>query len=372
MHVVVEGPPGGVPLVLLHSLGTTHAVWDATAAALQGGFRVIRPDLRGHGLSDVPPGPYSILAMAGDVLAVMDALGVARAHVAGLSIGGMVAQAMAAVTPDRVDRLVLCDTALAIPPAELWAERAAAVRASGMASIADAVVARWVTPAFALEPAALGLRQMLLRTDPEGYAGAAEAIASADLSGPTAGLPQKTLVLVGREDLATPVASAEALAAAIPGARLVVVEDAAHLAPVQQPEVVTAEIRAFLAPEIGDTYEAGMAVRRRAAGDAYVERALAGTTEFDRAFQHFIVRTAWGGVWTGPALDLRTRSLLTLTLLAALGHQEEFKMHVRCTRNTGASQTDIAEAMMHVAAYAGIPAANAATRWAKQVFAEDG
>lgn len=124
----------------------------------------------------------------------------------------------------------------------------------------------------------------------------------------------------------------------------------------------------------GDTprYRAGMAVRRKVLGDAHVDRAGAATTPFDADFQRFITEGAWGSVWARPGLSPRERSLLTLTLLAALGQEEEFAMHVRATANTGASAEDIAEALLHVAVYAGVPAANAAFRVAKQELAKMG
>ena len=115
-----------------------------------------------------------------------------------------------------------------------------------------------------------------------------------------------------------------------------------------------------------------LAVRRQVLGEAHVDRAVANTTSFDEAFQHFITRTAWGGVWTRPGLDRRTRSLLTIALMAALGHHEELKLHVRASRNTGATPEDVAEVLIQVAAYAGIPAANAAVRVAKEIFGEMG
>jgi 3-oxoadipate enol-lactonase/4-carboxymuconolactone decarboxylase len=370
IHVQQSGPPGAPVLLLIHSLGTNLHVWDAQADALQRSFRVVRADLRGHGLTTVTPGPYSIAQMAQDMLAVLDAVGASTAHVAGLSIGGLVAQSIAHQAPERVTSLILCDTAMAIPPPEGWHTRAATVRAQGMAAIAEPVMARWITPAFADSEAAAGLRTMLLRTDPEGYAGAAEAIAAADLTADTHSLRLPTLVIVGDQDLATAVASAEALAAAIPGARLVVLPDAAHIPTVEHPGAVSEAIAAFLAPAIDDYYEAGMAVRRQVLGAAHVDRATAAITDFDRAFQHFITRTAWGGVWTRPGLDRRTRSLLTLAMMAALGHHEEFRLHIRASRNTGATPDDIADMLIQVAVYAGIPAANSAVRIAKETFKE--
>src|SRR5690348_1221505 len=139
MHVQVDGPPGAPPLLLVHSLGTSLHVWDGQLPALSRSFRVIRLDLRGHGLSGVTPGPYRIEGMARDCLGVMDALGLGQAHIAGLSIGGMIAQSLAVQAPDRVASLILCDTAMTIPGREIYTERAAIVRAKGMEPIVDTV-----------------------------------------------------------------------------------------------------------------------------------------------------------------------------------------------------------------------------------------
>lgn len=367
MHVRIDGPTLAPPLVMLHSLGTTADVWEPQAMALAGPFRVIRPDLRGHGLSEVTPGPYTIAGMAADVLALMDALGVQQAHVAGLSIGGLIAQAVAHAAPGRVASLILCDTALAILPAQGWIDRAALVRAQGMAPLADPVMARWVTPDFLQNPAAFGLRTMLLRTAPEGYAAAAEAIGAADFTGATSALRVPALVLVGEHDEATPPALAQALADAL-HAPLITLPGAAHIPTVQVPDLVSDAIRKFLVPDITDYYEAGLAVRRQVLGTEHVDRSLAAMTDMDRDFQHFITRTAWGGVWTRPGLDRGTRSLLVITMLASLGHHEELRLHLRATRNTGITPAQVAEALIQVAAYAGIPAANSAVRIAKEIL----
>jgi 3-oxoadipate enol-lactonase/4-carboxymuconolactone decarboxylase len=370
VHVRVDGPPGGAPLVMLHSLGTTASVWDAQAEALASSFRVIRPDMRGHGLTSCTDGPYSMAQLAADVAGVMDALGIAAAHLAGISIGGMIAQALAAADPGRVRSLMLVDTAMAIPPADSWISRAATVRAEGVAVLADAVMARWVTPGFMDAPEAAGLRAMLLRTPAEGYAAAAEAVAAADLTSSTSALTLPTLIVVGDQDAATPVASAQALHAVIPGSELVIIEGGAHIPTVEKPAEVTTALTTFLSPPISDYYEAGMAVRKQVLGEAHVARATEKITDLDRDFQAFITRTAWGSVWTRPGLDRRTRSLLTIAMMACLGHEEELKLHLRASKNTGASQVDIAEALMQVAVYGGVPAANAAFRIAKDIFGE--
>ncbi len=370
IHVQISGPAGAPALLLLHSLGTSLHVWNDQAEALSASFRVIRPDLRGHGLTTVTQGPGTIAQLAQDALAVLDALDIQHAHVAGLSIGGLVAQSLAALAPDRVTSLILCDTAMVIPPPEGWHTRAALVREKGMQAVADPVMARWVTPGFMATPQAAGLRAMLLRTDPEGYAAAAEAIAAEDLTASSSALNVPTLILVGDQDLATPLASAEAMHTAIAGSTLVILKNAAHIPTIEVPHAVTQAISTFLAPDIADRYEAGMAVRKQVLGEAHVARATAGITDFDRDFQNFITRTAWGSIWTRDGLDRRTRSLLTIAMMASLGHHEELKLHIRASRNTGATPADISEVLMQVAVYGGIPAANAAVRIAKETFKE--
>jgi 3-oxoadipate enol-lactonase/4-carboxymuconolactone decarboxylase len=370
VHVMIDGPPGATPLVLLHSLGTNAHVWDAQAAELSRSFRVIRPDLRGHGLTTCTPGPYSMAQFADDLAGLLDALGIRQAHIGGISIGGMIAQAFAAAHPPRAASLILCDTAMAIPPAENWILRAAKVRAEGIGAIEEAVIANWVTPPFIAAAETAGLRAMLTRTPVEGYAAGCEAIAAAELSTGTAGLKLPALVIVGDQDRPTPVAAAQALQAAMTGAALITIEGAAHIPTVEKPAEVTAAMMDFLSPAITDYYEAGMVVRKQVLGEEHVSRASKNITDLDRDFQAFITRTAWGSIWTRPGLDRRTRSLLTIAMMASLGHEEELKLHLRASKNTGAGPADIAEVLMQVAVYAGVPAANSAFRHAKEIFKE--
>ncbi|WP_394825382.1 4-carboxymuconolactone decarboxylase [Pendulispora albinea] len=369
-HVTIEGPPGAPPLLLLHSLGTDLRVWDPQAAVLARSFRVIRPDMRGHGLSEVTRGPYTMDLLARDLLALLDALEIRSAHLGGVSIGGMIAQAVAHMAPERVRSLVLCDTALAVPPPEFWLDRAATVRRQGVASIAESILSRWVTPGFLGSPEAQGLRAMLLRTPAEGYASAAEALTTADFTGKRHAQRIPALVVVGKEDISTTVAQAEAVCEALDG-DLVVLEGAAHIPTLEKADAVTATLVSFLHEPAADLYEAGLVLRKEVLGEAYVDEALGAITELDRDFQAFLTRTAWGSVWARPGLDRRTRSLLTIALLGALGHHEELETHVRATRNTGATPGDVAEVIQHLAIYAGIPAANAAMRIVKKVLKKE-
>jgi 3-oxoadipate enol-lactonase len=255
LHYTVDGPTDAPPLVLGPSLGTNMQLWEPQMPALAERFRVIRYDHRGHGASPVPDGPYCLADLGGDVLALMDRLGVNRAHVAGLSLGGMVGMWLAAHAPDRVDRLVLVCTSARLGPPQMWAARAATVRTEGMGAIADAVLGRWVPEEFAArEPGAVNrLRAMLLATPPEGYAACCEAIQAMDLLPELAQIQADTLVIAGLEDAATPPAHAQRIISGIPQARLALIGGAAHLANVSRPDLVGRLLTDFL----GDGHASG-------------------------------------------------------------------------------------------------------------------
>ena len=241
LHHAQDGPADAPALLMAGSLGTTHAMWEPQLPALAGSLRVIRVDLRGHGASPAPPGPYEIGDLGRDVLALLDRLGLERASFCGLSIGGMVGMWLAAHAPARVERLVLICTAAHLPPASAWAERAATVRAAGTTEpIADAVVSRWLTPAFAdARPEVRAwLRGMLAESPPEGYAACCGAIERMDLRPDLPAIAAPTLVVAGADDPAAPPEHAQAIARAVPRARLEVLGPAAHLASVEQPEAV--------------------------------------------------------------------------------------------------------------------------------------
>lgn len=369
-HLAIEGPPGAPAILLVHSLGSSLRIWDAQAEALARSFRVVRYDLRGHGLTEVGLGPCTVEDLADDALAVLDACGIADAHVAGVSIGGMVAQALAARAPSRVRSAILCDTAMALPPPEMWRQRAALVRAEGVIAVADAVLPRWVSPAYLASPAGRGLHNLLVRTAPHGYAALADALAVADLTRTTPAIRCPTLVLVGEHDPSTSVAAAEAMRDAIPGAALAVIPGALHVPMLDHPDEVTRAMLAFLTPRDADLAAAGARVRSEVLGADHVARATAAATDLDRDFQAYLTHAAWGGVWARPHFDRRTRSIVTVALLAALGREHELALHVRAMKRTGATAADLTELLLHVAVYAGVPAANAAMRIAKQVAEE--
>jgi 3-oxoadipate enol-lactonase len=237
----ITGRQDAPVVVLGTSLGTTRAMWDPQLAELDRHFRVVRYDHRGHGGSEVPPAPYDIADLGADVLALVDALEIDEFSYAGLSLGGMVGMWIAAEAPQRVSRLALLCTSAALGAADAWHERAAAVRAGRMATIADPIVGRWFTPDFAADhpDVVAAHRAMLLATPVEGYAGCCEAIAEMDQRDRLPQIEAATLVVAGQQDLSIPPPHSEVIAAAIPGARLEILDDAAHLANVQQAVAVT-------------------------------------------------------------------------------------------------------------------------------------
>ena len=241
LHHEEAGPPDGPALLLSGSLGTTLRMWDPQVPALSARRRLVRLDHRGHGGSPVPDGPYTIDELGRDALALLDRLGLERASWCGLSIGGMVGMWLAAHAPERIDRLVLLCTSAHLPPASAYTERAATVRAAGTPAVAaDMVVGRWFTPAYAGEHPDVVARHraMIVATPAEGYAGCCEAIARLDLRGDLSRIVAPTLVIAGAQDPSMPPAHGEAIARAIPSARIEIVPDAAHLASVQQSDVV--------------------------------------------------------------------------------------------------------------------------------------
>lgn len=371
-HVSVSGPPGAPAVLLIHSLGSSLEIWEAQARALSAGSFVIRYDLRGHGLSAASPGPITLEDLAADALALLDALGIAEAHVGGISIGGMIAQQIALTAPARVRSLMLLDTSMQQPPPQLWIDRAAQVKAGGLATVVDGTLDRWLTPAYAATAAGRGLRTLFLRTSVEGYVRAVEVLAATDLRHKTPGLPHRALVLVGELDPSTPLASSVALAEALPASRLVVIPGARHIPLGEFADQVNAALLEHLTPPaaLADGESAGHRVRAEVMGAEHVAAATAAASPLDRDFQSYLTRAAWGDVWARPHFDRRTRSVVTIALLAALGHEHELTLHLRAMKRTGATQADLLELLLHVAVYAGVPAANAAMRLAKAELEE--
>jgi 3-oxoadipate enol-lactonase len=247
LNVSVEGRDGGPTLMLSNSLGTTLKMWEPQMAALTKLFRVIRYDRRGHGKSGVPTSGYSMERYGKDVLAILDDLNIDKVHWCGLSMGGMVGQWLGANAPDRFDRMILANTSCYYPDPTNWHNRIKAVREGGIASVADAVIAGWLTADFReREPAiTASMKAMLIASPVDGYLGACEALSTLDQRALLPTIKSRVLVIAGRHDMATPVAAGEFIRSHIPGASLTLL-DAAHISNVEQSHAFTDAVVGFL------------------------------------------------------------------------------------------------------------------------------
>jgi len=242
-----SGEPNAPVVILSHHLGTNLEIWEPQLQPLGKSFRVVRYDIRGHGGTSVTDGPYTIDMLAEDVISLMDALGIERAHFAGASLGGFIGQWLGASASGRIDRLVLINTAPRIGPRSGWDARIADVRANGMEAVVDASIDRWFTPGFVKRAPAVvqSLRSMLRQTSVEGYTGCCAAIRDLDLRSLAPAIATPTLVIAGMADVATPPGESEWLARHIPNARCLTLP-AAHMANLEAATDTTAAIIEFL------------------------------------------------------------------------------------------------------------------------------
>jgi 3-oxoadipate enol-lactonase len=248
LHAVEDGPAGAPVLVLGPSLGTDTGLFDPQVAEFSRTHRVLRYDLRGHGGSQVVPGPCTIADLAGDVLALLDDLDVDRFCYAGVSIGGAIGQQLALTVPDRLDRLAIIASAARFADPPSWTVRAAQVREQGTEVLVPSRTGTWFTAEWAeQEPAAAErLLDMLRATPAEGYAACCEAIGAFDVRDRLGEITAPTLVVAGEEDPATPPDMVRLIADGIAGSQFLVVTGAGHLPNATDPETVNAALRGHL------------------------------------------------------------------------------------------------------------------------------
>jgi 3-oxoadipate enol-lactonase len=247
LTVVDTGNPAGPPIVWLGSIGSSTAMWDRQVPAFAADHRCVLVEHPGHGGSAPPDGPLTIDRIGAAVVEALDAAGVERAHFVGLSLGAMVSMSIAARSSGRVGRLALLCTSAYFGPDYGWLDRAAKVRGEGMSAVADATVGRWLTPGYAVAhpDEVASLVEMVMATNPDGYASCCEAIGEMDLRGDLPSVNSRTLVVAGTQDPATPPPHAETITNLITGARMETV-DAAHLANWEQPGAINDLLRAHL------------------------------------------------------------------------------------------------------------------------------
>ncbi|MGB5560191.1 MAG: 3-oxoadipate enol-lactonase [Paracoccaceae bacterium] len=247
LHYADEGSPDGAPVVFANSLGTDFRLWDKVLPLLPPGLRLIRYDKRGHGLSSAPAAPYSMGSLISDAEKLLDHLKVSDCVFVGLSIGGMIAQGLAAKRLDLVRAMVLSNTGAKIGTRELWADRIAGVKSGGIESLADAVMERWFSKPFRETAELTAWRNMLTRQPAEGYMGCSAAISGSDFYTTTAALTLPTLGIAGSEDGATPPDLVRETVELVKGARFHLIRGAGHLPCVEKPgeyaEVLTSFLR---------------------------------------------------------------------------------------------------------------------------------
>jgi len=359
----LEGAADKPLLVLVHSLGVDHGLWDPQMPALLRYFQVLRLDLRGHGASDAPAGDYTIEQLGRDVIAVVDSAKRESFAYCGLSLGGMIGQWLGANSGHRITHLALANTSPRVGAPDLFDARRKAVIEGGMGAVESAVMERYFSPRVlaSTNPQVATTRTALLAANPVGYAGCCAAIRDMDQRPILDRIGVPTLVVGGTLDAATPwEGHGDLLTASIPGARSLVLE-AAHLSNIEMPSAFANALFEFLLPQPpDDRLAAGFAMRRSILGDAHVDRSIANATDLTRDFQDLITRYAWGTVWTRPGLDPRIRRLLVLAMTASLGRWEEFRLHLRTGLAAGLELPDLEEVLLQVAIYAGVPAANTA------------
>jgi 3-oxoadipate enol-lactonase len=247
IHYVLEGQSGSPVLMFSNSLGANYSMWDPQAREFHKKFRLLRYDTRGHGQSSATPGPYSIEQLAKDVVSLLDELNLARVHFCGLSMGGMIGMWLAVSAPERLNKLVLCNTGAKIGTLDAWNARIEAVRKNGMKSIAPAVVERWFTPAFRQKSPALisNTHKMIEEANADGYAACCAAIRDCDYREQVAAIRTPTLVISGAHDPATPPADGRFVAQQIPGAHYAEL-NAAHLSNIEDQDRFNQELAVFL------------------------------------------------------------------------------------------------------------------------------
>jgi len=245
-----SGKESGPVVLMAHSLGCNLHMWDAQMPSLEPDYRVVRLDMRGHGLSDVPPGPYTLDELADDVIAVMDSQNIEKAHWVGLSVGGMIGQSLLLRYPNRFISAALCDTASAQPEAAgpIWDARIKAVETDGLRSIVDATMERWFTAAGlrTMNPAVGAVKKQLASTSDAGYVACCHAIMRLNYIDQLSDIKVPVSLIVGAEDLATPVSGSEAMQIRLPNSKLNVLENAAHISNVEQVEAFNNVLLPFL------------------------------------------------------------------------------------------------------------------------------
>jgi 3-oxoadipate enol-lactonase len=246
----IEGEAGAPVVTFCHSLATTLGMWELQMPALAGAYRALRFDTRGHGRSSAPAGPYAMRVLADDVIGLLDFLKIQKTHFVGLSMGGMIGQVLGVKYPQRLEKLILCDTSARVPPemAPVWEERIGTVEKLGMSAVVPETLERWLSAEFRHNrPELTGrIRDMIVQTPVPGYVGCCRAISGFDLLAELPEIKARTLIMVGENDPGSPVGAAELMQKQVQGSELFVIPGALHLSNVEAAETFNRKLVDFL------------------------------------------------------------------------------------------------------------------------------
>lgn len=250
IHYEMEGAAGAPVVTLSHSLATNLGLWELQMPALAGRYRVLRFDTRGHGRSSAPPGPYTMEVLAADAVGLLDFLGIKLTHFVGLSMGGMIGQVLGIRYPQRLQKLVLCDTSASVPSemGPVWDERIGRAEKLGMSALAQETLERWLSGGFRGSRTEVtgGIRDMIVQTPVAGYAGCCRAIAGFDVLADLPKITAPTLIMVGENDPGSPVSAAEQMKSLVRGSELFVIPGALHLTNIETAEAFNRKLVDFL------------------------------------------------------------------------------------------------------------------------------
>jgi 3-oxoadipate enol-lactonase len=251
IHYEIEGPEDAPLVTFSHSLAANMDLWELQLPVLRNRYRILRLDTRGHGGSSAPPGPYSIEMLATDAIGLLDLLAVRRTHFVGISMGGMIAQVLARKYPERIAKLVLCDTVASVSPemGPTWEERIQAAQTGGMEALADQTLERWLSREFRQKRPEIAdrIRNMILQTSVAGYTGCCRAISTFDFFDELTGIGAPTLIITGEKDEHAPVSVAESIQERIAGSNLAVMPGALHLSNIEAADLFNSRLAEFLA-----------------------------------------------------------------------------------------------------------------------------
>ncbi len=344
-------------------------MWDPAVPLLLPYFRILQYDLRGHGRSESSSEDCTIALFGQDVLDLMDNLGIKEAYFCGLSIGGLIGQWLAIHASHRITKIILSNTAAKIGDEERWNGRIKIITDQGLEAIVDETIVRWFTADYisAQGNTIARIRNSFVNTDLDTYIKCCIAVREIDFRESIAKIKIPTLVITGDQDPVTTIDHAEYLASHITDASLKILP-ARHLSAKEQPFLFAHSVINFL---IGPSIkEQGMHIRRTVLGDSHVDKAVGNLNDFNKDFQDFITKYAWGETWSRPGLSKAQRSMITLSMLIPLNRKAELKMHIKAAFHNGLTISDIKEIILHSALYCGLPAANEANHVAEEVFSE--